>query len=177
VNSSKLPRFQQPDLAAVYLNNRPACYIRLQRFEEAVEDCEAALALSTDFWKAGACAGKEFLMIGDFERSLAHLEHAETAANAKFEETPTVRRMVDEVKKVRQLIEAVDSERALSCIKSIINETPNAFPLEMLHLQTLLACGRCRTDGQEEAEGKETNVETGRETQTGDASKATTRSS
>jgi len=142
VNLSKLPRFQRPDLAAVYLSNRAACYIRLQRFEEAVEDCEAALALSADFWKAGARAGKALLMMGDFERALAHLEHAETAANAKFEETPTARRMVDEVKKVRQLIEAGDSERALSCIKSIINETPNAFPLEMLHLQTLLACGR-----------------------------------
>jgi tetratricopeptide (TPR) repeat protein len=142
VNLSKLPRFQRPDLAAVYLHNRAACYIRLQRLEEAVEDCEAALALSTDFWKAGARAGKALLMMGDFERALAHLEHAETAANTKFDETTTARRMVDEVKKVRQLIEAGDSEQALSCIKSIINETPNAFPLEMLHLQTLLACGR-----------------------------------
>jgi tetratricopeptide (TPR) repeat protein len=142
VNLSRLPRFQRPDLAAVYLSNRAACYIRLQRFEEAVEDCEAALALNSDFWKAGARAGKALLMMGEFERALAHLEHAEAAASAKFEETPTARRMVDEIKKVKQLIDTGDSERALSCIKSIINETPNAFPLELLHLQTLLACGR-----------------------------------
>ena len=35
VNLSRLPRFQRPDLAAVYLSNRAACYIRLQRFHEA----------------------------------------------------------------------------------------------------------------------------------------------
>ena len=94
VNLSMLPRFQRPDWAAVYLNNRAVCYIRLQRFEEAVEDCEAALALNTDFWKAGERAGKALLMMGDFERALAHLEHAETAANTKFEETSTARRML-----------------------------------------------------------------------------------
>ena len=135
VQLSRLPRFQRPDLAAVYLSNRAACYIRLERYEEAVEDCEAALELNSKFWKAGARAGKALMMLGEFDRALAHLERAEAEACAKFEETPTARRMVDEVKKVRQLVEARDTERALSCIKSIIVETPNAFPLQMLHLQ------------------------------------------
>ena len=117
------------------MSNRAACYIRLERYEEAVDDCEAALELNRKFWKAGARAGKALMMMGEFDRALAHLEAAEAEACAKFEETPTARRMVDEVKKVRQLLEAGDSERALSCIKSIVAETPNAFPLRMLHLQ------------------------------------------
>jgi len=105
----------------VYLSNRAACYIRLERFEEAVEDCEAALRLNSQFWKAGARAGKALLMMGQFERALKHLEDAEVAANAKFEETPTARRMVDEVRKVQQLVASGDGERALSCIKSIVS--------------------------------------------------------
>jgi tetratricopeptide (TPR) repeat protein len=92
--------------------------------------------------QAGARAGKALLMMGEFERALAHLERAELAAKAKFEETPTARRMVEEVKKVKQLLEVGDSERALSCIKSIVCETPNALPLQLLHLQTLVACRR-----------------------------------
>ena len=142
VNLSKLPSFERQDLAAVYLSNRAACYIRLERFEEAVDDCEAALARNAKFWKAGARAGKALIMLGEFERALAHLEGAEHVANAKFQETPTARRMAEEVRKVRQLLEGGDSERALSCIKSIVVETPNAFPLQLLHLQTLAACGR-----------------------------------
>jgi len=81
-------------------------------------------------------------MMGQFERALKHLEDAEVAANAKFEETPTARRMVDEVRKVQQLVASGDGERALSCIKSIVMETPNAFPLQLLHAHTLVACGR-----------------------------------
>jgi hypothetical protein len=47
-----------------------------------------------------------------------------------------------QVRKVRQLVEAGDGERALSCVRSIITETPKAFPLEMLLLHTLVVCGR-----------------------------------
>ena len=31
-----------------------------------VEDCEGALALNSEFWKAGARAGKALMMMGEF---------------------------------------------------------------------------------------------------------------
>jgi len=66
--------------AATYRANRAACWLKLERYEDAVKDCDAALAIDATYVKAYARRATAREALGDVEGALEDWEQTATLA-------------------------------------------------------------------------------------------------
>jgi tetratricopeptide (TPR) repeat protein len=145
ISMSKLKTFTKPALACIYYSNRAAAYMRLERFEEAADDCKEAMRLDPGFWKAARRGGQALVKLGDFDEAVRCFEAAmqgKDVARDVNAELSEAKRMQGEIRKVHQLMEAGDAERALLCIKSISAEVSGGTVLKVLQAKVLMRCSK-----------------------------------
>jgi len=110
-----------------YYSNRAAAYVMLNKWSEALADCEKALSLDPKCVKAYLRAGKCYLQLGQFSESTHHyrkaveLEPNNAQAAKELQMVETIKRELDKGKQYIQQEKYSEARASYSALQSMID--------------------------------------------------------
>lgn len=129
-------------LNAVYLTNRSACYMEMQKYDLASADALKAIEADASFWKAYSRAINCFLALGNIRMTEFYIARFESnvagVESIKFNEIPKLESLKQSHENIQKFYDENNFHECLKCLESALKVATACINYQNLKIEVLV---------------------------------------